>query len=50
MNNINGKNTYLSKFHLNIKRSKQEQRQNNGHGECIDGCQIGGGMGEWVKR
>ena len=35
---------------LNLKtNSKQEQRQNHGHGECFNGCQIGarcGGMGK----
>ena len=37
----------------NLKLSKQkEQRQNRGHGEHSDGCQMGGecgGMGEEVR-
>ena len=32
------------------KLSKQEQRLNHGYRECFDGCQMGGGCGEWVKR
>ena len=35
---------------LKNKVSKQEQRQNHRHGEHFDGCQMGGGMEEWVKR
>ena len=38
-------------LNLKNKLSKQEeQRQNHGHGESFDGCQIEGGVGEWVKR
>ena len=37
-------------FNLKNKLSKQEeQRQNHGYGECFDGCQMGRGVGEWVK-
>ena len=38
-------------LNLKNKLSKQEeQRQNHGYRECFDGCQVGGGRGEWVKR
>ena len=39
-------------LNLKHKLSKQEQRQNHGYGECLDGYQIGGGfegMGEEVR-
>ena len=37
---------------MNLKLSKQEQRQNHGYGECFDVCQMGRGsrgMGEEVR-
>ena len=37
-------------LNLKNKLSKQEQRQNHGYGEHFDGCQMGGGVEEWVKR
>ena len=46
-------NTYLSTIEPKNKLSKPEQqRQNHGHRECFDGCQMGGGwrrMGEEVR-
>ena len=30
----------------NILRKQEEQRQNHGHGECFNGSQMGGGIGE----
>ena len=42
-------NTYLSTTESN-KLSKHEQRQKHGCGENFDGCQMRGGVGEWVKR
>ena len=45
------KNANLSTTDLRNKLSKQEeQRQNYGYGECFDGCQMGWGLGKWVKR
>ena len=38
-------------FYLKNKVSKQEeQRENHEYGERFDGCQMGGGYGEWVKK
>ena len=40
-------------LHLKNKLSEQEQRQNHGHREHFDGCQMGGeygGMGEEVRE
>ena len=38
-------------FYLKNKVSKQEeQRENHEYGERFDGCQMGGGVGKWVKR
>ena len=54
MNNKMAINTFIYQ-HLNIKNklSKlEEQRQNHGYGEHIDGCQMGkgcGGMGEELR-
>ena len=42
-------NIYLSTTESN-KLSKHEQRQKHGCGENFDGCQMRGGVGEWVKR
>ena len=46
----------MAKIHiyqqLNLKHklSKQaEQRQNRGYEEHLDGCQMGGGVGGWLK-
>ena len=51
MNNKMAVNTYLSTIESKNKLSKQEeQRQNHGYRECFDGCQMGGGVKEWVKR
>ena len=51
MNNKMSINTYLSTLNLKNKLTKQEeQRQNHGYREHFDGCQIKGGVGEWVKR
>ena len=51
MNSKMAKHTYLSTIESK-KQTKQteEQRQNHGDGERFDGCQMGGGCGEWVKR
>ena len=44
-------NNKMTKIHLyqqlNVKNkpSNQEQRQNHGHGERFDGCQMEGGVG-----
>ena len=43
-------NTYLSTFESKSKLSKQEQRPNHEYREHFYGCQMGGGVGEWVKR
>ena len=42
-------NTYQ---HLNLKNkvSKQEQRQNHGHREHFDDCQMEGGYGRMVEE
>ena len=51
MNNKMTINTYLSTTESKNKLSKQEkQRQNHGHGEHFEGCQMGVGVGDWVKR
>ena len=42
-----------NKMAINLKNklSKQEeQRQNHDYGVHFDGCQMGGSVGEWVKR
>ena len=36
-------------LNLKNKLSKQEQRQSHGYGEHFDGCQMGEGVGKWVK-
>ena len=50
MNNKMAINTF-QQLNLKNKPSKQEeQRQNHEYGERFDGCQMGGGTGEWVKQ
>ena len=49
MNNKMAINTY-KQLSLKNQLSKQEQRQTPGYGECFDGCQMRGDVGEWVKR
>ena len=50
MNNKIAINTY-QQLNLKSKLSKQEeQRQNHAYRERFDGCQMGGGVKEWVKR
>ena len=51
MNNKMSKNTNLSTFESN-KQTKQIRikRQNYGHRECFDGCQMGRGCGRMVTR
>ena len=52
MNNKMAKIHIYQQLHLKNKLSKQEQRQNHGHGEHFDGCQMGqgcGGMSEEVR-
>ena len=29
---------------------EEEQSQNHGYGEHFDGCQMGGGVRDWVKK
>ena len=51
MSNKIGKIHIYQQLKLKNKLSKQdEQRQNHRYRECSDGCQIGGALGEWVKR
>ena len=51
MSNKMATNTYLSTTKSKNKLSKQEeQRQNHGYRQHFNGCQMGGGLGEWVKR
>ena len=52
MNNKMAKNIHTyQQLNLKNKLSKQEeQRQIHGFGEGFDGCQMGGGLGAWVKR
>ena len=46
MNNKMAINTYLSIIESKKQLNKQEeQNQNHGYGEHIDGCQVGGGCG-----
>ena len=45
MNNKMAKNTDLSTNESKNKLSKQEQKQNNGHGESFDGYWMGRGFG-----
>ena len=42
--------TYLPTNLKNKLSRQQEQRQNYQHGEPFDGCLMGGGMGEKVRR
>ena len=42
MNNKMVINTYYQQFNAKNKLRKQEQRQNHGYGECVDGGQMGG--------
>ena len=51
MNNKMSANTHLS----TVESKNQTQltrgwRENHGYGKCFDGCQMGEGCGEWVKR
>ena len=49
MNNTMAKIHIYQQKNLKNKLSEQEQRQNHGHREHFDGCQMGGeygGMGE----
>ena len=51
MNNKMAKIQIYEQLNLKTKLSKQEdQRQNQGYQECFDCYQMGGGVGEWVKR
>ena len=51
MNNKMAKIHIYEQLNLKTKLSKQEdQRQHHGYGEYFDGCQMGGGVGEGVKR
>ena len=51
MNNKVAINIYLSTIVSKKNLSKQEeQRQNHGYGEHFKGCQMGGDVGEWVKK
>ena len=43
-------NTYLSTNESKKQSKQEEQKQNHGYGERFDGCQMGGGTGEWVKQ
>ena len=54
---INTMNNKIAKIYIyqqieskNQTKQTEEQRQNHGYGERFDGCQMGGGCGEWVKR
>ena len=48
MNNKMAKIQIYQQFNLKNKLSKQEhQRQNHGYEVGFDGCQMGGGVGEW---
>ena len=52
MNNKMAKIPIYQQLNLKHKLSKQEQRQNHGHQEHFDGCQMGGecgGMGEEAR-
>ena len=51
MNNKMAINTLSIKLNLKNKLSKQEEKeQNHEYREHFDGCQMGGVVGEWVKR
>ena len=51
MNNEWQKIQIYQQLNLKNKLSKQEQQtQTHGYGKCFDGCQMGGGIREWVKR
>ena len=48
MNNKMAKIHIYQQLNLKHKLSQQEeQRQNHGYRERVDGCQMGGGVGEW---
>ena len=52
MNNKMAKIKIYQQLNLKKQLSKQEQRQNHGHRERFDGCQMGGrlrGMSEEVR-
>ena len=51
MNNKMAKIHIYEQLNLKTKLSKQEdQRQNHGYREHLNGSQWGGGVGQWVKR
>ena len=50
MNNKMAINTYLSTTESKKLSKQEEWGQNHGYKEHFDCCQMGGGMGEWVKR
>ena len=51
MNNKMAATTNLSTIELKKNKvSKQEERQNHGYGEHIDGCQLGGEYGEMGEK
>ena len=44
-------NTYLSTIEYKNKINEQaEQKQTHRYREHFDGCQMGGGLGRWVKK
>ena len=48
---MNNKIHIYQQLNLKNKLSKpEEQRQNHGLAQHFDGCQMGGGVGKWVKR
>ena len=52
MNNKMAINMYLSTIESKKLSKQEEQRQNSGYGELLDGCQMGGTyvrMGEDVR-
>ena len=51
MNNKMAKIHIYQQLNLKNKLNKQEeQRQDQGYGECFDGYQMGSAVGKWVKR
>ena len=50
MNNKMAKICMYQQLNLKNKLRKQEWRQNNGYKDRFDDCQMGGVVGEWVKR
>ena len=43
-------NTYISIIESKKQNNQAEQKQNHKYRERFDGCQIGGGPGEWMKK